>query len=376
MDYFEFIESGLGIELNDKLESSCRNLTSQRVESFAREYLKLKGQDRHDFVTPRTAPRFYRPLFDENFLSGSRPDQPRRVFDFDYHYKTKNLSANLNLIYSLLVFSDEIIVRDALPFLLTFFYDPLDRSYHERGMSNLIHYFKWMRGIRPLYEIGKISFYNNRLAVMKRLKPSRRDDELLRNLDRVVNTEDLVQVTSYLKNVSAMNELAIELDADMYVDTPQGLKALEVWLGHNDKPLRRSDVEKYNMLMSFIAIEFPIYSGGSIHDFVSIVRDGETTGKLREFLTKSITEIYNIEDISKGAVQREIAALANEHIQSIKNEISMWGSETARFNVYRVAADIFSFSPSAPVGVGEIWSRRNKGLSHIKAIGYIKDIVK
>lgn len=73
------------------------------------------------------------------------------------------------------------------------------------------------------------------------------------------------------------------------------------------------------------------------------MRDGESTGKLREFLTKSIIEIYNIEDISKGAVPREIAALANEHIQSIKKEISMWGAETARFNVYRAAADYFHF---------------------------------
>lgn len=44
-----------------------------------------------------------------------------------------------------------------------------------------------------------------------------------------------------------MSEGPIELDADLFVDTPQALKALEVRLTHNDKLLQRSDLQKYNM---------------------------------------------------------------------------------------------------------------------------------
>jgi len=375
MDYYEFIERGLDVEIGKNLESTYKKVTIKKLLEFSKLYIKENEDSKHTFVKPRRENSFYRPLFDERFLGCAPVDEISPLIHLYNPRRLKSFTDSSDSIYSMMIFSDEVIIKDPLPNYLTYFYDGKGDYGQEHAVGYILTLLKWLRSVRPLYDLGRIGFYNGRVGQVKRFSAGSTIGLYDFQGD---NDKETVSINMYLDRIDEMYYVSEGIDSDIYIDSGLGFKAYEWWANKKGKAIRESYVDHMKILNNFMSFNFPIYSFDMEKEFVSILENEDSVVFLRNFLNKSVKEIRNFDFLSNSTLLHEISDICSEKINALEKDMSKLTSvseSSFRFKLYKSAFDFLRFNPKFLVEFAEINDKREKLKSHIKTVGYVEKLV-
>ncbi|MNJ37454.1 hypothetical protein D3C77_322720 [compost metagenome] len=374
MNYIKFIEAGLNIELNDNFHMSCKSLTPTKVNEFSEVYYKARETERHPFVQPKKQSTLYRPYFDENFLGSAPEEKQHKLFHFWRRPIDYDKNHALNLLYSLLIFSDELLIKDPLPDFLAYLAEGGLPHVQQDGMTRLIEYLEWLKKIRQPYELGKISFYDGYEAINIRF--SQRD---LPRSDYFSSKNKEVEFTvnQYLDRFNEMNEMATELDADYYLNTRESLLAYGQWSRNMNKIAKNDFISQQETISRTLQLNIPMY-GGSDSDFLEIIKSQNTLNYIKKLLTETMSNISIQGSTSPEAIAKHLKEECEEEFRKLGKQINIntsMNSSDATFKLFNFLTGLLQQSPSILSDAGKYLLQRKATRQKMRAIGYIRDLI-
>ncbi|MNJ40238.1 hypothetical protein D3C77_351280 [compost metagenome] len=374
MNYIKFIETGLNIEINENLHASCKSLTPTKVNEFAEIYYEAKTEQRHPFVESKKQSTIYRPYFDENFLGSAPEDKQHKLFHFWRRPRDYNKNHALNLLYSLLIFSDELLIRDPLPDFLPHLAEGVLPHVQQDGMTRLIAYLEWLKKIRLPYELGKVSFYDGRKAIDIRFsqKDLPRDKYYSSK-----NKEREFAVNQYLQRFNEMSKMATELDGDYYLNTRESLLAYGHWSRNMDKIVRNDFITQQEVISRTLQLDIPMY-GGLDEDFFEIIKSQNTLIYIKGFLTDTMNNVSRQGSTSPEAIAKHLKEECEEEFRKLGMQINLntsMRSSEAKFKLFNFLGGLLKGSPSALSDAAKFLLQRKSIRRKMKAVGYIRDLI-
>jgi hypothetical protein len=376
MDYYDFIEKGLDVEIGQGLEREYKKVTIKKLLEFSKDYLKETENNRNTFVKSRRENSFYRPLFDERFL-GCGPEDGISPLIYLYNpTRMKSFTDSSDAMYSMMIFSDEVIIKDPLPYYLTFFYGDEGEWGQKDAVGYILTLLKWLRSVRPLYELGRIGFYNGRIGQEKRFSAGSTINLYDFQGD---SQEETMSINSYLDRIDEMHHVSENIDSDIYINSELGFRAYEWWSNKKNKAIRESHFNHMKVLNNFMSFNFPIYSFDMEGEFVKILENEDSVIFLRNFLNESVKEIRNYDFLSNSKILGEITDICREKVNALEKDMSKLTSvseSSFRFKLYKSAIDFLYLNPKFLVEFAEIDNKRKRLKSHIKTVGYVSRLGK
>lgn len=371
MDYFRFVEDGLGLSINGELERSLRSVTEKEIVAFRENYFSTASKTTHIFLRPHASQRgFYRPLIDENFLK----NEPGSIGLFHFDEKLREgvcIGQLADLLYSILIFSDVVYLRDPLFSLLSWFDGSPDHQYPFRR-KNLENYLKWLRAIRPLYESNRVEFYSIGPALELRFGSGSTIGRYNYRGTHDSDASEVLVVNSHLDDIDEMNGLSQQLQADFFLNSRYAVKAYEYWATLSDRGVKRSELSLFEQNSRMLRLDFPIYSASREREFIQIITDEEAADSLRNFLRESVQELLNADALSDKALSKEVCAMAEDRIAILERRLShipSLRSRNARYKVYKMVNDpIGSFIDGA--------NSREQASRELKAVGFVSHLLR
>lgn len=374
MNYIKFIETGLNIELNENFQSSCKLLTPTKVNEFAKIYYKTKETNRHPFVQSKKQSTLYRPYFDEHFLGSAPEEKQHKLFQFWRRPSDYNKNNALNLLCSLLIFSDELLIRDPLPDFLAYLTEGGLPHVQQDGMARLIDYLEWLKKIRRPYELGKVSFYDGFEAIKIRFS----QEDLSRNQYYLSkNKEREFAVNQYLKRFNEMNKMATGLDGDYYLNTRESLLAYGHWSRNMNTVAKNNIITKQEAINRTLSLNIPMYAG-SDDDFYEIIKSKKTLEYIRGLLIGTMNNISEEGSTSPEAISKHLKEECEAAFKELGKEIDIHTSlinSDAKFKLFNFLGGLVKLSPSALSDAGKYVLGRNTTQRKMRAVGYIKNLI-